>query len=149
MTGAPRSWTLRLRHDKLPLSLNDRSHWRAIAETKTALRDHVRLFTRREKIPRLAAVHVALYWTPRTRRTRDRDNAVATQKPLVDGLRDYPERRRTVHGRVIVTPPYVGIVPDDDPAHVDYGMPTILPVDPDPFLFERLVFVITERITTA
>lgn len=139
---SPRSWRLELAYDTLPLSLNDRRHHMVRWRESRNLRDRVRMLCRHHRIPRLKAISVEMHWTPRTKRTRDRDNAVATQKAAVDGLRDYPARKKD--GR-IVEPAWRGVVADDDPTHVDYGMPIIHPPNPDPWFTDRLVLVITER----
>lgn len=133
-----RSWTLRLVYSKLPLSLNDRSHWGEVARSKRNLRDRVRLMARAQRIPRLDAIHVQMHWTPVVVRGRDQDNAVATLKPAIDGLRDYKPTKRDPAG-------WRGVVPDDTPEHVQWSPPIIH--DPDPTLTERLVLVITERTT--
>jgi hypothetical protein len=151
-----RSWTLRLAYPKLPLSLNDRRHHMVRHRAAKTLRDRVRMLARAEGIPRLDGLHVEMHWTPATNRTRDADNAVATLKAAIDGLRDYPARYRTVPvpagvgrggveyepRRVLSSPAWVGIVPDDDPAHVTWSRPIIHPADPE--LTQRLVLVITE-----
>jgi hypothetical protein len=144
----PRSWALALVYDKLPLSLNDRSPWQVRYRNARNLRDRVRMLTRTLEIPRLDAIHVDLIWTPRTRRTRDADNAVATLKPAIDGLRDYAPRYRKhpdTGERVLVDEGWTGVVADDNPEHVTWSPPVLRPVDRDPNLTERLVLVITER----
>lgn len=142
----PRSWRIPLAYDKIPLSLNDRTPWQVRAREVRNLRDRVRQYTRHLQIPRLDAIHVEMLWTPKTRRTRDLDNLVATLKPAIDGLRDYPERHRTVDGvRRLVSPAWVGVVPDDDPQHVTWARPALAEPNRDPFFTDRLVFIVTER----
>lgn len=144
---APRSWEIRLAYPTLPISLNDRgTKWQIKWRASRTLRDRVRVMTRHLEIPRLEAIHVDMTWIPATKRKRDADNAVATLKPAIDGLRDYRARyRNTAAGRVLVEPEWVGVVPDDDPEHVTWSPPVIAPPDPDRFLTERLVLVIAER----
>lgn len=132
-------WTLDLIYSRLPLSLNDHRHRMVVYRDQTTLRHRVRMLARQQRIPRLERIHVQMHWTPATRRVRDGDNAVATLKSCIDGLRDYPPRRR---GGVIVQPSWVGVVPDDDPEHVDWSPPIIH--DPDPRLAARLRLVITD-----
>jgi hypothetical protein len=144
----PRTWTIGLVYDTLPLSLNDRAHHMIVWRKRKNLKERVRAAVQTLQIPRLDAIHVRMEWTPRTKRVRDQDNAVATLKPAIDGLRDYPARwgRGELKGQ-IVEQPHVGIVPDDDPTHVTWEQPVIHPPNPDPFFTERLVLVITERPT--
>jgi hypothetical protein len=96
--------------------------WRARRE----LVDQVRTLVRAQRIPRLAGVHVELHYLPQRRRIRDADNAVATLKPCIDGLRDYPEQRRK---GVIKTAAWTGIVPDDTNDFVTWEPPFIHPPD--------------------
>lgn len=138
----PRTWTIRLAYDKLPLSLNDRSHWAKIWSAKKLLAGRVRSACIVQRIPRFDAIHVEMHWTPRTVRRRDADNAVATLKPALDGLRDAPP---TWKNGQIVTPALPGIVADDTPDVLSWSMPVIHPPNPDPHFTERLSFIITER----
>jgi hypothetical protein len=117
-------WRLELPYQSLPLSLNDRRHRMVIWRAQRNLRNQVRVLTRAHRIPRLDRIHVALHFQPTTKRTRDEDNAVATLKSAIDGLRDYPEKRRD--GRVVELA-WRGVVADDDPAHVTWDRPTIHP----------------------
>lgn len=136
-------WTLNLTCSRLPLSLNDRRHRMVIYREQVTLRDQVRMLARQQRIPRLDRIHVQMHWTPAVRRVRDRDNTVATLKSCLDGLRDFPAQRRN---GVIVRAAWIGVVPDDDPAHVDWSPPIIH--DPDPNLTARLRLVITDRSNT-
>jgi hypothetical protein len=109
---APRSWTLQLPYETLPLSLNDRDHRMVVWRAQHNLRNQVRMLARSVNIPRLERIHVQLHYRPITVRSRDQDNAVATLKPAIDGLRDYPSRHK--NGQ-LVEAAWTGIVPDDTP----------------------------------
>lgn len=124
MNAVDRSWTLRLPFVKPPLSLNSRMHPMAKAKITKRIRLAAAVLARHEHIPALPAIHVTLTYTPRDKRGRDRDNLVATLKPLIDGLVD------------------AGIVPDDTPQYVSWEPPVITEPDRrDP----RLHLTITER----
>lgn len=150
MTAAPRQWVIKLAYPTLPLSLNDRRHRMVIWRESRNLRNRVRTYAQHVGIPRLNAIHVQLEWTPATRRKRDADNVVATLKPAIDGLRDYPAKyKRDPHTgeKRLVEPAWRGVVPDDDPEHVTWSQPIIHPANPDRWFVDRLVLVVTERKT--
>ncbi len=124
-------WEIRLPWTTPPLSLNDRSHWRAKA-SKTAT---VRALTKTvvslcyvatsDTIPTkwpLSRAAITLTYYPRDRRRRDRTNLVATYKACVDGCVD------------------AGVIPDDTPQWLEELMPVIAEPDGDP----RLVLTIRE-----
>ena len=90
-----------------PLSLNDRSHWSVKGRQVAALRRDAGWCAREAKIARCRKIKVTLIYEPRNERRRDKDNLVATLKPVVDGLVD------------------VGVIPDDTPEHIEYDMPLI------------------------
>lgn len=97
---------------KPPLSMNDRGHWRKKAAQTAAVRGDSLTLARHADLPRNCAhVVVGLHYRPRDNRHRDPINIAATQKALVDGLRDY------------------GLVADDDPRYVTDLMPTIHPAE--------------------
>lgn len=128
MTGTePRVWVLELPYWTPPLTLNARQHHQARARAVRDIKINVRWLVRAQQIPRLDRIHVALTYTPERRITRDADNLVGTLKPAIDGLRDYPPRRR--HGRVVDSG-HVGIVADDSPIYVTWSPPVI--TDPGP-----------------
>jgi len=106
-----RQWILELDWQKPPLSLNDRPGWRREAKLKKYIRHTGSWLARAAGIPPLESIHVQLHWTPATNRTRDPDNPIATQKPLIDGLKD------------------AGVVPDDSPRYVTWSPPQIHPAD--------------------
>lgn len=133
----PRSWTIRLVYNDLPLSLNDRSHYMVVWRDRQNLIGRVHLACRAQRIPRMERIGVRMEWTPRLNRRRDSDNAVATLKGCLDGLRDAPPSKRWPAGRV-------GVIPDDTPEHVTWSPPVIHPANPDPWLTERLTLVIQE-----
>ena len=121
-------WTIRLPWSTPPLSLNDRSHWRA----RAAKTQHVRRVTQQEA---LLAYHthpltnwpldraaITLTYYPRDKRRRDRTNLVATYKACVDGCVD------------------AGVIRDDTPEYLDELMPIIAAPDGDP----RLTLTIRE-----
>ncbi|WIC40286.1 RusA-like resolvase [Gordonia phage Holliday] len=102
----PLPWT------KPPLSMNDRGHWRKKAAETASVRGDCKTLARHANLPRNCAhVVVSLHYRPRDNRHRDPINLAATQKALVDGLRDY------------------GLVADDDPRYVTDLMPTIHPAE--------------------
>ncbi|QLF83877.1 RusA-like resolvase [Gordonia phage Moosehead] len=97
---------------KPPLSMNDRGHWRKKAAQTASVRGDCLALARHARLPRNCGhVHIRLHYRPRDNRHRDPINLAATQKALVDGLRDY------------------GLVPDDDPRYVTDHMPTIHPAE--------------------
>ncbi len=84
--------TIVLPWPKPPMSMNARDHWAVKAEKVAAVREAVRLLARPHAL-RLAQaigtpVEVELCWEVTDKRRRDVDNAVATLKPAIDGLRD-------------------------------------------------------------
>ena len=104
------SWTIRLPYTTPPLTLNGRMHW----ATKARITREVRYWVMGEAhrdIPLCDTIHVELIYVPIDKRTRDRDNLVATLKPCLDGLVG------------------AGIVPDDSPEYVSWGPPII--AEPD------------------
>lgn len=106
-------WTLNLPYDKPPLSLNDRGQTPGARRAKSAkaamIRGDVHTLAKAAGIPALDAIHVRLHYRPATAHRRDADNLVATLKPAIDGLRD------------------AGVIPDDDPSHLDWSAPRIHP----------------------
>lgn len=139
------TWTLRLAYPTLPLSLNGRMTWQERARVTRTLRDRVRWLTRQQQIPRMDAIIVEVVFTPRTNQVRDHDNVSLTGKVCVDGLRDYPARYSAGVGlqpRRMTTPPWTGIVADDDPTRVTS---TARWAEPVRDLAERLTITISER----
>lgn len=101
-----------LPYTRPPLSLNDRGHWRKRAAQIAAVRSDAANLARSTKLPRNCAhAQIGLHYRPRDNRHRDPINLAATQKALVDGLRDY------------------GLVPDDDSRYVTDLMPHIHPAE--------------------
>lgn len=90
-----------------PLSLNDRSHWSAKAAQVAELRADAGWCAKAAKIAKCQKIKVTLIYEPRDKRRRDKDNLVATLKPVVDALVD------------------ISVIPDDTPEHVEYDMPLI------------------------
>lgn len=86
--------------DVLPISLNDRQHWRARARHTAAWRDAVGWQARAANIPRYERISVRLEVYPPDRRRRDRHNLVPVLKAAVDGLVD------------------AEVIPDDTPEHL-------------------------------
>lgn len=107
------TWTLNLPYEKPPLSLNDRGQTVGARRAKSAkaatIRADVCTLARAAGIPPQDAIHVRLHYRPATAHRRDADNLVATLKPAIDGLRD------------------AHVIPDDDPAHLDWSAPRIHP----------------------
>lgn len=133
-----REWEIRLAYLDLPLSMNSREHHMIVWRARQDLIGRVHALCRHHRIPRMQTVHVQMHWTPRTNRRRDSDNAVATLKAALDGIRDAPASKHWPAGRV-------GVVPDDTPEHVQWSPPIIHPPNPDPWFTERLTLVITDR----
>ena len=143
MTGR---WTVSIAvGDTLPLSPNYRLNRWEEARRKRQLRDQMRWLLRAQHVPRCDRVHVQVAWTPRLNRKRDTENLAAVQKVLIDGCRDYPERR-SLDCRRIVEAAWVGVVVDDDPAHVTWDPPIIH--QPVKQLRERLQLTITDLTET-
>ena len=122
-------WTIRLPWTKPPLSLNDRSHWRAKAAATASVRIAARAGAigarNRSFVPPpwpLERAAVTLTYYPRDRRRRDATNLVATYKACVDGLVD------------------AGVIPDDTPQFLVELMPVIAEPDGDP----RMLLTIRE-----
>lgn len=103
-------YELNLRFTKPPLNLNDRMHWAQKAKITKDIRARARLVARSVGLPKgCNDVSVRIVYRPRDKRRRDPSNLLLTQKPVLDGLVDY------------------GLIPDDDPEHVEELMPKVLP----------------------
>ena len=137
--GAP-VYVLPLPYTTPPLSLNDRGRSRRAALAKARkvkdLRAAVTTVGRSLKMKAAPHLHVALHYVPPDRRTRDRDNLVATLKPCIDAL----TARGATRGWACLS-----LVPDDDPGHVSWSPPVIH--EPDA-AGPRLWLVVT-ALTTA
>ncbi len=96
-------------HDKPPLTLNQRLHWRARAQRTRLIRDTTAWTARSLHIGPQHHITVQLHYHPGDNRRRDTDNLVPTQKPAIDGLVD------------------AGVIPDDTPDHITWRAPTIHP----------------------
>jgi crossover junction endodeoxyribonuclease RusA len=103
-----REWTLPLTVT-VPLSMNDRGHWRTKNRVIRGIRDGAALAARDASIPTLAGFTVELHYVPRDKRRRDPENLIATLKPFVDGLVD------------------AGVAPDDCPPYYSTTIPVIDP----------------------
>ena len=104
--------TIVLPYTTPPLSLNDRGHWRTRNGLIASVRSDAARLAQRDHLPqKVAHVAVQLHYRPRDNRHRDAINMTATQKALVDGLRDY------------------GLVVDDDGRYVTDLMPEIHPAE--------------------
>lgn len=104
--------TIVLPYTTPPLSLNDRGHWRTRNRLIASVRSDAARLAQRGRLPqKVAHVSVQLHYRPRDNRHRDAINLTATQKALVDGLRDY------------------GLVLDDDGRYVTDLMPAIHPAE--------------------
>jgi hypothetical protein len=100
------------------LSANDRRNRWSHAELAGTWRNTAFMHARRAGLPKgLARVRIDAVLRFRNRRRRDPANYHATLKPIVDGL--CPERRYTdQHGRPVTLPGH-GLIPDDNPTHLD------------------------------
>ncbi len=122
------SWRLELPLAK-PLSLNARQHWRVKAKAVAQLRRDAHLLAEAARVPACSRIHVQLHYVPRDARRRDRDNLVATLKPVLDGLVD------------------AGVVPDDTDEYVTWSPPIIDP--PCPGLMLRRLYVVIREVAIA
>ena len=110
-----------------PLNLNvqrKQQHWQ-IYRDKNTWTEALILALRRKRIPACERVTVQLIYVPRDARRRDPLNLVASLKVVEDAVVK------------------VGIIPDDDPHHLESLMPLIDAPEKDPAT--RLV-VIVERV---
>lgn len=99
--ATPRTWRFVL--DAIPPGPNDRLHWAGRSRQSAPLRDSVAWQAKAARLsgaPLLDRAQVTITLYRVAGRERDHDNAVATVKPLVDGL---------VAG---------GLLVDDSPAHI-------------------------------
>lgn len=95
-----------------PLNLNQRLHWAVKAELTRDIRQEVCIKARPLKAAFAPGpITVRFHWRPKDNRRRDPSNAIATQKPAIDGLVD------------------AGLIPDDTPEYVDELMPRIHKAD--------------------
>jgi crossover junction endodeoxyribonuclease RusA len=103
--------TITLPYTKPPLSLNDRGQTPGARAARSAVAALIKRDTatlvRAADIGPQKAIHVRLHYRPKDRRRRDADNLVATLKPCLDGL------------------VAAGVIPDDNPAHLDWSAPRI------------------------
>lgn len=90
-----------------PLSLNDRKSRWSEASAVAQLRGDVHVLARHAKIPPCGRIHVQLHYVPPSAGRRDRDNLVATLKPVLDGLVDDTDRYVT-WSPPIIDPPSKG-----------------------------------------
>lgn len=72
------------------LSPNGRAHWRARAAAAKKHREWARLATlaARPAVPAEGPIGLLLTFYPGSNRNRDRDNALASAKPALDGIAD-------------------------------------------------------------
>lgn len=127
----PRQWTLTIRplRDMTWLSMNPTSGKWARAQMIAQWRALAAQTARKARLPRgLEHVRIDAVITPRVVRKRDRPNFQATLKPIVDGLA----------GQAHSGAPAYGLIPDDDPVHLDGPHLTIGAPHP---LGSRLPFV--------
>jgi crossover junction endodeoxyribonuclease RusA len=107
VTGEVGRWVVGLSWDEPPLSLNVhllRQHQNRVA---SEVRAEACTRVRAAGIPRQERVRVTLHWQPKTDRTRDVENPVATLKPVCGGIVD------------------AGVVDDNDPPRMVKEMPVI------------------------
>lgn len=73
----------------VPISMNDRKHWRVKAEEVANVRRMAFVLAKQHKVTKgMKRITVQLTYHPSTNRRRDAENLVATQKPFIDGLVD-------------------------------------------------------------
>jgi crossover junction endodeoxyribonuclease RusA len=92
---------------RAPLSLNDRTGWRARAKHVRQIREAIAW--QAKKIGPCGHITAQLHYAPGDQRRRDASNLMASQKPAVDGLVD------------------AGVVSDDTAEYVTELMPVIHP----------------------
>lgn len=103
-------YTLRFDWTKPPMSMNDRTHWRAKAATVARVRNTTHLLAKAARIPTSQArATVTLHYRPRDNRRRDADNLIPVLKAACDGLVDF------------------GLTADDTPDLMTKTMPVIHP----------------------
>lgn len=73
---------------KPPLNMNDRRNRWEHARVVKSVRAAGAWLSRGAGLGSYERVRIQLHYRPATRRGRDNENLVATQKPLIDGLRD-------------------------------------------------------------
>lgn len=106
---------------RVPLSLNDRQmHWGAHAHRVEMIKSVTRNAVIAAEIPHLTHVHVELHFRPKTNAHRDKDNIVATLKPMIDGL----HQRDTSENHPV---DYTPIIDGDDPRYVSWTSPFLHP----------------------
>lgn len=98
---------LPLIHGKVPLTLNQRLHWREKARRNALVRDVVHARVQQLRLPQCGHISVQLHFATGDNRRRDQDNLVATLKPCLDGI------TRS------------GLIRDDTPEHVTWYSPQI------------------------
>ncbi|MGZ4663612.1 MAG: hypothetical protein ACXV5Q_00800 [Frankiaceae bacterium] len=116
------TWTVTLPITR-PLSLNDRTHWRARAVQVQQLRNATHALIRAAGVPPLPRVVLELHYAPRDKRRRDALNLVATLKVAEDATVD------------------AGVIPDDT---AEFSVPTMPVLDPPTGKTGRLYLVIRE-----
>lgn len=114
----------------LPLSANDRMHFRPKARYVATIREQVAWQARAAHISPQDHVTVQLHYAPGDARRRDASNLVATQKPAVDALVD------------------AGVVPDDTARWVEELMP-MLHVPQGQFYRTRSLWLVVEATPRA
>ena len=81
---------IELPYSKPPLSMNDRTHWRAKARITAGVRRATKLLAKSANVPTgLAHATGSLQYQPAATRKRDADNLVPVLKACCDGLVDH------------------------------------------------------------
>lgn len=101
----------------VPLSANDRLHFRVEAKRVRLIREGVLVRAHAARIPKCQHLTVQLHYRPGDNRRRDSDNLYPTFKAACDALARGPRRD------------WVGLelVPDDTPEHMTKLAPVIHP----------------------
>lgn len=107
----PRTWFIRTRWTKPPISDNSRLHWTATHRIKQDVRREVARLVAVAGIPPLGRCEVNVEYTPRDNRRRDTDNLGTFRKVVADAVVD------------------AGVVPDDTPEFMSKPEPVIRPAD--------------------
>ncbi|WP_080128040.1 MULTISPECIES: hypothetical protein [unclassified Actinoplanes] len=120
-----RTWTLRIPAPAKMLSANDRPHHQAASRIRKAWREATFTLARQAKLPtglERVRIDVCLHHTV----ARNRDDAnwhPYVLKPIADGLGPTKTSRQR-NGEIRVDVGY-GLIPDDNPAHLDGPFPVL------------------------
>lgn len=120
-TATPGTWTLHFPAPDKILSINTAKHWRVTAPNKKTWRDAMYVYAQQAHLPKgltRARIDVVLQFPTAGR--RDTANYLPySVKALVDALGPGRQYRSRSAGVGMVTELGYGLIPDDDPVHLD------------------------------